>query len=77
MPPKPRKKWGVKLVQPDATIATYYTQVNAYRYVQSLAFHSRTEGPLVTAREVEIFIDEREGRGWELFERVNLADVAS
>lgn len=73
---KPRKKWATRH-HPGASRRSHGSQVATYRHIQSLAEEYRLGMIRADLNRVSVWVDEGLGRGWELYETVNLADLAS
>ncbi len=71
----PRKKWATRH-HPGETRRTHTSKPAAYRYVQEQAEHYRTGLLRSDLNRINVYVDEGLGRGWELYETVNLADLA-
>jgi hypothetical protein len=64
---RPRKKW--RLTYPGGHVEDRFTSKRAtYEFLQSLARGGTTGA-------VRVWVDEGAGRGWDLYERVNLAEI--
>lgn len=74
---KPRKKWATQ--PPLMSIARdhHRSEAAAYRQVRAWAAEYRAGGLNPRIQAIEVLVDERDGRGWQLYETVNLADLAA
>ncbi len=63
-----RKLW--KVVQPDGTVTRPESLTKAYSVHVANARAAYRGGP---DRFVRVFVDERDGRGWMLLERVDIS----
>lgn len=75
---KPRKLWRTDW-RDDASAyrsTRHESQAAAYRYVRNDAANYACN-PDVRPRFTEVWVDERDGRGWQLYERVDLADYGA
>lgn len=72
---KPRKKWATKLNTPGAPMKNFPSETKAFANVRELAKFVQG-GTEIGGTTVKVFVDEGLGRGWELFEVVDLADAA-
>lgn len=71
---KPRKKWAVQLSVPSAELQRHTSEANAYAHVGAIAKGFAAGDFSKDVRKVNVFVDE--GRGWELFDRVDLRELA-
>lgn len=69
-----RKKWAVQPPLMSIARTQHPSQPAAYRKVQEWAVEFRAGVLNPRVREIEVYVDERDGAGWQLYERVNLAD---
>ena len=72
----PRKKWATRL-HPAEKRKTHTSQTAAYRHIRDLAALYANGSLRADLNRVSVWVDEGHGRGWELYETVNLADLAS
>jgi hypothetical protein len=71
---KPRKLWATSFRGvPDKR--RHESKAVAYRYVQN-ATTNYAAGVRYRTTHVNVWVDERGGRGWELYETVDLAELA-
>lgn len=79
-----RKLW--KVVMPNGAIERPESKVKAYGihvanarayYQQAAERHGRGMRAVRPLRIVEVYVDDRDGTGWQLYERVDLAASAS
>jgi hypothetical protein len=71
----PRKKWATRLHPADPR-KTHDSKPATYRYVQQQAGHYRDGMVRADLNRITVYVDEGLGRGWELYETINLADLA-
>jgi hypothetical protein len=71
----PRKKWATRH-HPGEKRRTHISQVATYRYVQQQAEAYHVGMIRRDLNRINVYVDEGLGRGWELYETVNLADLA-
>lgn len=74
MPPKKRKLWATRLL-PSLPYKRHESQAAAYRHVQHLATEHAAGSLRADISRVTVFVDERDGRGWQRFEVLDLADL--
>jgi hypothetical protein len=68
-----RKRWATTFPHvPGAPIQKHPSKAAAYRQVQKEELNWR--GGMLRSSELKVLVDE--GRGWETYERVNLADLS-
>lgn len=70
---KPRKKWATKLANANAQMTRHTSETKAFEHVRKMAAHYA--GTEIGRMNIEVFVDEGLGRGWELFECLKLSDV--
>lgn len=71
----PRKKWATRH-HPGSPRTTHTSKPAAYRYVQQQAEHYRLGMLRGDLNRITVYVDEGLGRGWDLYETVNLAELA-
>lgn len=71
---RPRKLWATQPPLMKIARLTHPSRVAAYRNVQNWATLFRAGELSSRVTEIEVWVDDQDGRGWQLFERVNLAD---
>ena len=57
-------------------VTSHPTRPSAYRWIHALA-ERLAEGETFESATVTVWVDERLGRGWELYERVDLREHAA
>jgi hypothetical protein len=68
---KPRKLWSVRFPHiPAARRHRPESKVSAYRYVR--AYAANWDRGALRSPIVNVEVDERDGRGWRLYEQVDL-----
>jgi hypothetical protein len=77
---KLRKLWST--TNPDSDVAPrvrHESQPAAYRWIRNEAANWPCRPPVGQdmTRHVDVWVDERRGHGWELFERIDLADYGT
>lgn len=78
---KPRRLWSTTQGPEASSVVEsqrrrHESQAEAYRYVQNDATnYAARSGTGYTYTDV--WVDERDGRGWQHFERVQMADLAT
>lgn len=73
MAAKPRRKWQLRY-RTTAAVDTFPSQRKAYEFIGDLARAYHAE-PDTTDPRVYVFVDERDGRGWQSYEDVMLTEV--
>ncbi len=71
----PRKKWATRAHPADGRM-TWPSKPAAYRETQRLAELFATGRLRRDLRRVTVWVDEGLGRGWELYETVDLSELA-
>ncbi len=71
----PRKKWATRL-HPASQRVTHPSKTAAYRYVRNQAVALRAGMLRADLNRCTVWVDEGLGRGWELYETVDLAELA-
>jgi hypothetical protein len=71
----PRKKWRTRTWVGSRWVS-HPSQAAAYRYIQREAQQFQAGMLRAEVTHVTVQVDEGLGRGWELFERVSLAELA-
>lgn len=71
---KPRKLWAVRFRFTGAPIRRHESKAAAYRHVQN-EVANWLAGTLRT-QHLAVWVDERDGRGWQTYEFVDLAELA-
>ena len=71
----PRKKWATRH-HPAEQRRVHPSQAAAYRYVQKEAGHYRLGALRADLTRITVWVDEGLGRGWELYETVDLSEIA-
>ncbi len=71
----PRKKWATRQHPADPR-TTHPSKPAAYRYVQQQAEYFHLGMIRRDLNRINVYVDEGHGRGWELYETVDLADLA-
>ncbi len=72
----PRKKWATRLNPADQR-KTHPSEAAVWRYVNAVADQYRSGLLRRDLSRLTVWVDEGLGRGWELYETVNLADWAA
>jgi hypothetical protein len=65
----PRKKWGFRLNEEEDIRQGFGSERAVYA-----AVHEEAEN--FVAGSVRVYVDERDGAGWTLYEELDLADLA-
>lgn len=66
-----RKLWATKWTQiPGATHVKFPSKVAVYRHLDRMR-ETWSKGHL-RSQHVAVYVDERDGRGWQLYERIDL-----
>lgn len=75
--PKPRRQWAVQPPLMRIARTQHRSKPAAYRQVHEWAkeFRAGTLNPAIT--QIEVYVDEQNGDGWQLHERVELADYGT
>lgn len=76
MASKPRKLWATKPAYAGATLCRHESQAATYRYIQNFYVRNWIAGALRFQR-LTVYVDEREGQGWQTYERIDLAELAA
>ncbi len=69
------KRWATRH-HPGERRKTHTSKVAAYRFVQQQAEYYHDGIIRRDLNRITVYVDEGRGRGWELYESVNLADLA-
>jgi len=69
---KPRKRW--KIVD-NFTDRSMESKAAAYRYVENVIREWGVGSRRQDLPTVRVYVDERDGNGWRLYERVNLSNL--
>lgn len=72
----PRKKWATQPPLMKVARRNHPSKPAAYRDVQEWAAEFAAGTLRQGIREIEVYVDEGLGRGWELYETINLAGLA-
>jgi len=73
----PRKNWATQPLLMKIARENFQSKAAAYRNVQKWAAEYRDGVLNPGIRQIEIYVDERDGHGWQLYERINLADYGT
>jgi hypothetical protein len=65
----PRKKWAFRLNEEEAMHKGFGSEAAVYAAV-------REEAENFVAGHIKVYVDERDGAGWQLYEILDLADLA-
>lgn len=71
---KPRKLWATQPPLMKIARENHRSQAAAYRCVANWAEEFRADVLNPRIRQIEVYVDERDGHGWKLYERIELAD---
>jgi hypothetical protein len=70
-----RKLWATQFVQvPGSEKRRHESKVMAYRYVDN--DRANWQCGALRSPFVHVFVDERDGRGWKLYEKIDLSEGA-
>ena len=71
---KLRKRWSTTTI-PGATRRYHESKAEAYRYVTN--DRANWQAGALRSPIVRVWVDDRDGTGWHLYERVNFAEEVS
>lgn len=74
MPPKKRKLWATRTLV-AVPPRRHESRAAAYRHVQDIATQYAAGSLRQGTTHVTVFVDERDGRGWQCFERLSLDEL--
>jgi hypothetical protein len=72
---KPRKLWATKPVFAGSTPCRHESKAATYRYIKNYYLRNWLAGALRFQR-LTVLVDERDGQGWQLYERIDLDELA-
>lgn len=71
-----RKLWGTKPIYAGSSMCRHESKAATYRYIQNFHLRNRLAGAF-RFRGVTVYVDERDGQGWQMYERIDLDELAA
>jgi hypothetical protein len=69
-PSKPRKLWATKYVIPGAPYLRHPSEAAVWRSVNDE--RARWKSGILRTRHLTVYVDERDGQGWQIYAMVDL-----
>jgi hypothetical protein len=70
-----RKLWATKPIYAGSSMCRHESKAATYRYIHNFYLRNRLSGAL-RFRGVTVYVDERDGQGWQTYERIDLDELA-
>lgn len=72
MASKPRKLWATQFPAGGGSRLRHESKAAVYRYIEGKVADWLCDA--LRSQHLTVFVDERDGQGWQTYERIDLAD---